>query len=243
MNKLRHLISYYGGKSKVAHLYPKPRFSTIVEPFAGGASYSLRYYERDIHLNDIDSRTVNLWRFLLSPDAREWIERYVPVTVHTGQNILEIFPPGCSAPPGLIELVRSEASQGTFGANADQKQVTAFGARAWNRNFRARLDYWIPKIAHWTLTKGGYTQLANRRATWFIDPPYNNAAGRQYRHHAVNYLYLAQWCRARDGEVIVCEHRDAMWLPFSRMINRYRGMRHDRKNDADEAMYYSFQEI
>ena len=58
-------FTFYGGKSKIAHLYPAPTERTVIEPFCGGASYSLRYADRDVWINDLDDRTVAIWRFMV----------------------------------------------------------------------------------------------------------------------------------------------------------------------------------
>ena len=52
-------------------------------------------------------------------------------------------------------------------------------------------------------------------ATWFIDPPYQNA-GKHYRFGSsqLDYPALAAWCQTREGQVIVCEQGGATWLPF-----------------------------
>jgi hypothetical protein len=39
--------------------------------------------------------------------------------------------------------------------------------------------------------------------------------GQFYKHHAINYEELAEWAKARRGQVIVCENGTADWLPFS----------------------------
>lgn len=52
-------------------------------------------------------------------------------------------------------------------------------------------------------------------ATWFIDPPYTGA-GKHYKFGVggLDHNHLAEWCRSRDGQVIVCESGSARWLPF-----------------------------
>ena len=47
---IRPFWKFYGGKWRAAPRYPRPLYSTIVEPFAGAAGYSTRYYQRDIIL-------------------------------------------------------------------------------------------------------------------------------------------------------------------------------------------------
>ena len=80
---------------------------------------------------------------------------------------------------------------------------------------RARLASQVERIQHWRVIVGAdYTAAPDIKATWFIDPPYANAAGAWYRYHDVNYRQLARWCRSRKGQVIVCENEGATWLPF-----------------------------
>jgi len=46
------MFNYYGSKSKIIHLYPKPIFNKIIEPFAGSARYALKYFDREVLLVD-----------------------------------------------------------------------------------------------------------------------------------------------------------------------------------------------
>jgi site-specific DNA-adenine methylase len=67
------LWPYYGGKWRAALRYPIPR-STVVEPFAGAAGYSLRWAQQgfrfDVHLYDLDERVAALWRYLVDSASR-----------------------------------------------------------------------------------------------------------------------------------------------------------------------------
>ena len=67
------------------------------------------------------------------------------------------------------------------------------------------------------MIEGGYDLAPDVEATWFIDPPYNNAVGRYYIHgpEALDYESLGRWCQSRRGQVMVCENDGAEWLPFS----------------------------
>jgi hypothetical protein len=53
---------YYGSKSKIVNKYPKPLFEKIIEPFAGTAQYSLKYFEKDILLVEKYELIVKLWK-------------------------------------------------------------------------------------------------------------------------------------------------------------------------------------
>jgi len=40
--------SYYGSKKSIIDKYPPPKYGKIIEPFAGVASYSMKYWDRVI---------------------------------------------------------------------------------------------------------------------------------------------------------------------------------------------------
>jgi len=80
---------------------------------------------------------------------------------------------------------------------------------------KTRLLYYIPRIKHWKVLNCSYQHLkTNHNATWFLDPPYNNLAGKNYKYHNIDYAHLARWAKQRNGQVIVCENNGADWLPF-----------------------------
>jgi site-specific DNA-adenine methylase len=56
--------SYYGGKGHTVNLYPKPKHGLIIEPFAGSAKYSLKYFEKEVLLIDKYHVIVSIWHFL-----------------------------------------------------------------------------------------------------------------------------------------------------------------------------------
>lgn len=215
--KYSRIFSYYGGKSKIAHLYPAPRYDTVIEPFAGGASYSVLHYERQIVLNEKDPITASVWRFLLRPDAMEYVERHLPTEVKEGGMVFDLFDE--QVDNGLINLVRGEISQGALGETGYRTIITKWGARDWHQ-VKPRLEYWIPKIKYWTLLSLDYSAVENRDATWYVDPPYNNSAGSSYRTNDVDYEHLGRWCVERNGQVIVCENEGATWLPFRYLTKR-----------------------
>lgn len=203
-------ISYYGGKSKIAHLYPAPTKGLIIEPFCGSAAYSwLHRKDHEVWLNDLDPRTYSIWKFLTSEAAYDIVAQYVPDTVTAGQKVSEIIP---AEFPGLIEVCRAEANQGTQGAKGVHDQITSMGAKCWK--VKRKLLEVIPEVADWRITNIDYTDMANVSATWFVDPPYSNAAGARYRTSGVDYEQLGWWCLNRKGQVIVAENEGATWLDF-----------------------------
>lgn len=48
-----------------SYKYPKPKYSCVIEPFAGSASYSMRYYDRNIVLYESDEFIYNIWEYLI----------------------------------------------------------------------------------------------------------------------------------------------------------------------------------
>ena len=70
--------------------------------------------------------------------------------------------------------------------------------------FRRRLEFWVPRIAHWKLTTLDYADVlldAPKKATWLIDPPYQNAAGATYAKSSkdIDFVKLTDWCQCVPG--------------------------------------------
>lgn len=229
-------FSFYGGKSRIAHLYPAPKHDMIIEPFAGGASYSLRHGAgREVWINDADPDVFAMWTFIRD-EVTAWLDR-IPGTVAVGQKVSELLP---EAPPALVALFRAEANQGTQGARGVHDQVTSMGAKCWPR-LRDKLAWAHDLCRTWQITNLPYERMVDNwaagPATFYVDPPYANAAGRRYRQQVVDYAALAQWCLSRRGQVIVCENVGATWLPFESLVER-RGIRSRyQKSTASEALY------
>lgn len=234
VTKFKSLIAYYGGKSKIAHLYPAPQSDYIVEPFAGGAAYSLLHYNRKVILFDSDPITARIWEFLLSPNALTTFHKFFPATVSAGMKVSELLDP--TAPEGMLRFLQAEANAGTQGARGVHNQITKFGAASWHRII-PKLEQWLPRIQHWRFHCVDYTQIPNMDATWFIDPPYNNVAGRRYRQQVSDYDALGKWCIERWGQIIVCENYGATWLPFEPLVPRRGVMSSYQTSRAMEGIY------
>ena len=94
------LLKYFGSKFRSAKYYPPPQYTHIIEPFAGGAGYSLRYREHQVTLLDLDQELIDLWRYLIGADPAEIAA--MPVTGLTkGTDIRTL---GLSA--GAAQLMR-----------------------------------------------------------------------------------------------------------------------------------------
>lgn len=215
-------FSYYGAKSKLAHLYDAPEYDLIIEPFAGAANYSLRYYERQVFLVEKDPRIAAIWRKLILADPDEVI------ALPEFKQHEEIV----HADPIWRDYIALNSQQGmSYPPNVCGK---------WNGWANKKL--WVAKnlhrIRHWQVIESSYERLDNGPATWFIDPPYVRG-GERYKQssRAIDFKSLGTWCKERIGHVIVCENDAATWLPFRPLVS-FRGMKHRRtevvwtKNDS-----------
>ena len=206
---LRPFFCYYGGKWRAAPHYPAPTHDIIVEPFAGAAGYATRYADRRVLLVERDPTIANLWKYLTRVTPAEILA--LPALVPGTVDDLPI----CQEARWLIGFW---CNQGT---SAPRKSPSAWmRSRArpksyWGAEVRAILAAQVEAIRHWKVIEGSYESAPDGEATWFIDPPYQ-LAGKHYRHrlNEGEYNHLGRWCRARRGQVMVCENVGATWLPF-----------------------------
>lgn len=200
--------SYYGSKSKIIHYYPPPKYGKIIEPFAGTARYALKYFDREVIINDKYEVVYRIWKWLQlcskadilglpEPKKGETINRDDFDCIEQAW-LMGFFVNAAPATPRLTVTAHS-------GSIPFQKKQVA------NQLF---------KIKHWLITNNDYSEIDNTDATWFIDPPYQNG-GHEYRHSNkhISFSDLAVWCKSREGQVIVCENTKADWLPFVPVVN------------------------
>lgn len=208
---LRPFFGFYGGKWRdAAKHYPSPKYGTIVEPFAGSAGYSLRYPSLDVRLYDVDPILVGVWDFLIRASESDVLS--IPDVPMNGT--VDDLPIAQEA-RWLVGfwLNRAPASP--------RKRPSAWmrsGIRPgsfWGDRVRSRLASQLKSIRHWRIEKCSYESVENRRATWFVDPPYQSA-GKHYRFGSdrIDFGSLSDWCKSRSGQVVVCENEGSDWLPF-----------------------------
>lgn len=205
---LRPFFSYYGGKWRATPYYPKPEFRKIIEPFAGSAGYSVRYPDRKVFLADINPIVVEVWRYLIT--VKESEIRKLPVTI-TDTDTLNI----CQEAKWLIGFW---LNRGSVAPRARPSTWMKSGVRPnsdWGEAIRERIASQVQFIRHWKVARRSYQNISpDKKATWFVDPPYESAPGRVYTFDRIDYDHLATWCRQLSGQVIVCERTGANWLPF-----------------------------
>ena len=199
------MFNYYGSKSKIVHLYPTPKFDDINEVFAGSARYSLRFWDRNITIIDKYKPIIKIWEYLQKCSKNDILN--LP-KLKQGDFISNL---------GLREsevlFLQYITQHGTVGGY----KVSEWGARDYEQN-KIRISKELYKIRKWKIICGDYRELENKNATWFIDPPYQ-FGGHKYKesNKNINYKELAEWCKRRNGQSIVCENTKAEWMRFKPM--------------------------
>jgi site-specific DNA-adenine methylase len=213
--QLRPFFSYYGGKWRdTPKHYAPPKHDTIVEPFAGSAGYSLRYPERRVVLCELDPLLVSLWRYLIKVNPKE-ILAIPDVPLDGSVDDLKLTP----EESWLVGfwLNRGTARPRKHPSRWMREQIRP--GSFWGQRVRETIARQVERIRHWEVLDGGYEKChIRRKATWFVDPPYQEA-GCHYKYGPayVDYDHLADWCKSRRGQVIVCENSGAKWLPFKEL--------------------------
>ena len=212
--KLKPFFTYFGGKYRLAPKYPKPLYGTIIEPFAGSAGYSLRYPDREITLNDLDPVISGIWEYLIKVKEDEVLA--LPSHV---ENIGDF--------PDLTEtqknLIGYWLQTGRPTPSKVLRKLSKGNELRWGDRVKERIVSQLQFIRHWNITSKSYLELPNIEATWYIDPPYENA-GKAYNLNKMNYEDCASFCKSRKGQVIVCEAAGASWLPFKPFADIHSGV-------------------
>jgi site-specific DNA-adenine methylase len=204
--------SYYGSKSKIVGKYPAPTKSSIVEPFAGSARYSLLYWERDVELWDKYPVVIAIWKWLQNCTPKD----IIGLPSMDGGDHVDDKHFDCIEAKQLMGFIINQ------GSSVPKKSVSkVFGNGKMTlliEREKVRIAKNLHKIKHWKINLGDYGDIPNRDATWFIDPPYQH--GGQYYHSSVNnghinFPNLAVWSKGREGQVMVCENSKANWMDFS----------------------------
>lgn len=206
--------SYYGAKTNIVDLYPKPKHGKIIEPFAGSARYALKYFDREVLLVDKYEVIVKIWKWLQLCSPADILK--LPTKLNPGQT-LDDFNFDCEEQLNLMGFLISK------GGERPRKKPSPWvhTHRPNNINFSLhRIAKNINKIKHWQIMHGSYEDINNQNATWFIDPPYVKGGGKYVMSNKnIDFDSLSKWCLGRQGQVIVCESASATWLPFKAMVS------------------------
>lgn len=218
------MFSYYGTKKRLAKYYPSPKYGLIIEPFAGAAQYSLfgDNWKNEVVLYDSYNTIVRVWAYLIQASRNDILN--LP-DLNTGDNI-----------DTFTQLSEEEKWLIGFSINpgSAMPKKTARERSVWKRHKLFIADN-IYKVAHWSVGLKDYRDIDyNINATWYIDPPYQ-FGGQYYRmnNSKINYSDLSEWCKSRDGQVIVCENTKGTWMDFKPLVE-LNGQLHK----TTEAMWY-----
>ena len=198
------MFSYYGAKTRVIDFYPKPVHNKIIEPFAGSARYSLKHFENDILLVDQYEIIVRIWKYLQQCSINDIMS--LPKLTAGTKIIRENF--DCIEQAWLMGFLISR------GQSTPMITVSIWGETDFEKQ-RKDIANNLFKIRHWEIRQAKHTDLKNETATWFIDPPYQ-VGGNKYKFNnkKIDYSELANWCKSRSGQILVCENTNADWLDF-----------------------------
>lgn len=218
------MFYYYGGKANVAKRYPKPRFPTVVEPFAGGAGYSMHHLFRGrvsrVVLVEKDPRVFALWNRLLAMSYDDVMAIPVP---EVGTETSDFFYMTTATSNGVGVSKRMTVTSRMPELVEMQKRRVALLT--------------VAAAGRVTVIQGDYSEVPNIEATWFVDPPYqphtdkltsggtSSPQGMGYAPGCtadlLDFGELGDWCRSRIGQVIVVEQEGADWLPFKTLAENH----------------------
>ncbi|MBS0646136.1 MAG: hypothetical protein JSR97_06045 [Verrucomicrobia bacterium] len=199
------MFYYYGRKKQIAKHYPAPNFDTIIEPFAGAASYSLfdHNWKKRVILIEKDPKVSAIWEWFIKTATVEEIKRLPDLKV--GEKSSE-----------FLHIIHA-ATKMAF--HFKTIKVTPVLERNWEISRRVFAEN-LYKVKHWEIICDDYTAAPDIEATWFIDPPYKHAPGLGYKFSSklINYTDLADWALKRRGEIIFCEGEFGDYLPFQQLL-------------------------
>jgi site-specific DNA-adenine methylase len=197
------MFYYLGRKKKIAKLYPEPKYTKIIEPFGGSGAYSLEgdRWKNDVTINDLSPITYSLWNYLKKASKKD-IECLPNLEYPEKLSDYELL---CEEERWLISFHINP------GANQKSNVVTKFNRWGAGKRYISENLY---KIKHWEILNKEYFGLNNEKATWFIDPPYERSGVFYMTNTITDYSILADWCKDRMGQTIVCEQSGASWLNF-----------------------------
>lgn len=157
VDRLQPFFCYFGGKWRSARRYPAPQYPVIVEPFAGGAGYSLHYPERKVVLHDVDPTICELWSYLIRVRPAEIMA--LPSRVEHVDDV--------RAPQEAKSLIGFWLNKG----GTSPKKTPSTWARSaerprsfWGPEVKERIAAQVPRIRHWVVKNRSYELARNVRA-------------------------------------------------------------------------------
>lgn len=222
------MFPYYGRKKYIIDSYPEPLYDTIIEPFAGAASYSLKYYYKNIILIEIDECIYNIWKYLIKSSSKDILN--LPL-LNKGDTLSDKkFDKLKKVEKDLIGFFIKTSCSRPNNIQSSHKNYNK-----WNDKYRKILSEDVNKVKHWKIYNCSYDHinldvLKHKNITWYIDPPYQGSGGLYYKYSNkyINYNKLLKWINNIDGEIILCENEEANWCKKLKplKISYQRGNKH-----------------
>lgn len=210
---MQPFFCYYGGKYRTAQsLYAYPKYTTIYEPFAGSAGYSVRNGVRKAILVDLDPHIVGVWSYLIKASRAE-ILALPDIEIDQTLDDVAYLPQEAQ---WLIGFWLNKGASAPCRKPSSWMRSDIRSTSFWGATVKKRIARQVDQIRDWQIIHGSYADIEIKEpATWFVDPPYADA-GRHYRFGSkqMDYAHLGEWCRNLPGQVMVCENEGADWLPF-----------------------------
>lgn len=230
---LAPFFAFYGGKWRAAPKYIPPAYGVVIEPFAGAAGYSTRYAHHKVFLVDKDPVIASLWKWLITSSYDDVMQLPIMSNEQTVDDL--------NVPQEAKYLIGFWLNKGATSPCKSPSKWMREGLRPnsfWGEAVRKRIAEQVRLIKHWEVLQDDYVAAPDVTATWFIDPPYQEA-GNHYRYpsRAINFGHLGTWCRTRKGQVMVCENVGADWLPFSPFLRSKSMESSRRKKKSYEAIW------
>lgn len=197
------MFSYYGAKTKIINLYPEPIYNKIVEPFAGSARYSLKYFDKEIILYETFEKVFKIWEYLLQATEKDILS--LP-DVNTGDNIKDY--------KTITDVERWLIGYHVFRGSARPCYQVRDSCN-WNKD-KIRIANNLYKIKHWKIFNEDGLNHEWKDATYFVDPPYM-VQSHKYNHYKMDYNRIKEKLKG-DAQFIVCGNSNDTWLDFKPLI-------------------------
>lgn len=160
---------------------------------------------------------VNLWKYLTQAKENDILKLPEP---NPGQNVNDFNFLSVEEK----HLIGFHINQGSASPKLTRSPVGNFG-KGWDKK-KIKIASNLHKIRHWKVELKDFKDIDNIESTYYVDPPYQ-FGGVYYRFNntKIDYNFLAEWCKTRLGQTIVCENSKANWLPF-RFLKEFSGQMH-----------------
>jgi hypothetical protein len=229
------LFKWFGSKWLSSKTLPQPIHDCIIEPFAGGAGYSLRHASNRVVIWDDDPNLQVLWPWLIQANSNDI--RDIPIDIPEGTDIRTL-----DLSIGQAMLLKHWQRTNNVG---DCWTTSPWGHKPgqWTANTRARLADEVDEVSHWRFEKPSWNVI---NATYFIDPPYLYNYRYRFKKKDFSFEKLASDVKniPVSSQVIVCEAvcpktgQTPDYLPFVYFGDRVTSRRKASQSHHSREMIY-----